>query len=128
MWEIACLQHSSESYTQVPTATFEVVDPNSYWVTPGLDCQTPSSQTLKAVSAETSANATSSELRTVAENQLTGVQDTDLFQGAGYGGMNFMQYRFWGILIRDGQRIASVKLNYDGTWTVESCLQDVPAA
>jgi hypothetical protein len=128
IWEIACLQRSSQSYKDVPTTRFEVVDPNSYWVTPGLDCQSPTSQTVKAVSEQTSTNATPGELRTAASNQLTGVQSTDVFQGAGYGGRIFKQYRYWGILIREGQRIASVKLNYDGTWTVESCVPDVTAA
>jgi hypothetical protein len=83
---------------------------------------------VKAVSEQTSTNATPGELRTAASNQLTGVQSTDVFQGAGYGGRIFKQYRYWGILIREGQRIASVKLNYDGTWTVESCVPDVTAA
>jgi hypothetical protein len=43
----------------------------------------------------------------------------------GYAGTDWKQWQYWGILVRDGQRIASVKLNYDRSWIVESCVPDV---
>jgi hypothetical protein len=64
-------------------------------------------------------------MRRHAEALLGGVQEMDVFQGAGYAGTQWKQWQYWGILARSDQRIAAVKLNYDGSWVVESCVPDV---
>ncbi len=125
-WVVGCIQHASQStYGDVPTAEFQVVDPRSFWVEPGLDCTSPTSErTGDHYSVDGAKNE--ENLRATAEAQLSGVQDTDVFQGAGYVGTDWIQWQYWGILVRDGQRIAAVKLNYDGAgMTVESCVPDV---
>jgi hypothetical protein len=124
-WVVGCIHTASQSYGDVPTARFQVVDPESFWVEPGLDCTSPTSQQVGAHVATAGAQD-EERLRAIAEAQLTGVQDADIFQSAGYAGTSWKEWLYWGILVRDGQRIAAVKLNYDGTgMTVESCVPDV---
>jgi len=122
---VACLETVGQSYSDVLTQEFEVIDPGQHWIEPGLDCDTPEVDApVSGGFEDVPDDRLFDELPTV----ISGLQPTDRFRGAGYEGTAWKLWRYWGIVIRNGERIASVKLGYADDLTIESCVPDVHPA
>ena len=116
---VACTA-DGESFGDVRSETFDVVDPNGYWIEPGLDCEHP-----RVEHADMYGEVSPSELPDLARAEVFGIETTDVYQGAGYGGDRFHAWDFWGIVVRHGNRVASVKVDHDRDITIESCVADI---
>ena len=118
-WLVGCIR-SGQDYRDVPTRSFEVVDPTGYWIQPGLDCDAPTVEQARVYG-----DVSDEEVPAVALSEITGVTESDTFGGAGYGGRNFHGWRYWGIVVRDGKRVASLKVGFNREITIESCVADI---
>ena len=119
-WLVACITGPGQDYRDVSTGSFDVVDPAGHWIEPGLDCASPEVELARVYE-----DVPDDELPAVALAEVTGIVETGVYGGAGYGGGNFKAWRYWGIVLRDGERVASLKVGFDRTITIESCVDSI---
>jgi hypothetical protein len=118
---VACSPGPRTSYWDVEFATFELIDPEGFWLESGVDCD------------ETTAveGRLGTEYRWIPyprlgahiEEAISGLIPRDVVRTEGYPkGPGSKLYLWDGLVIRDGARIAVMQLHWDGWLRGEACL------
>jgi hypothetical protein len=97
-------------------ASFEVVDPEGRFQSPALGCETSSRQ--EAVLDAHSPEGAGHEMW----DRLKGILDSDVVKPEGYAARpDWENSVFWGIVLREGEPVASLRIYYSGTLEVLTC-------
>ncbi len=118
---VACLPTNRASYWDVEFATFELIDPNGLWIEDGIDCP----ETTSSEGGVSPWPLMVSHLRLDEELRpdVSGLQVDDVLRPVGYPDSPGMKTALWnGLVVREGERVARVTLDFDGAMAVEACV------
>jgi hypothetical protein len=110
-FEVGCLEDDRQSYADVPTATFEVVDPNGYWVGFSADCDRAG---VREFAAYDGGGADYVDDPSAIRGTLTGLDEEDEVRLPGYvEGSGSKDGRY--VIVRDGRVIGHVFVGLSDT-------------
>lgn len=117
---VACLPTERSAYWDVKFATFELVDPEGFWLERGVDCSQTS--TTRRLVDPAFQDLSDGELAGELSGEVSGLGDEDGLRLAGYPeGPGSKSARWNGLVVRDGAREALVTLGFDDVLEVEAC-------
>lgn len=117
---VACLAGPRSAYWDVSFATFELIDPDELWITSGVDCDRTS--TGEARLGTEYRWVPYPQLAEHLEEGISGFVAGDVLRPVGYPrGPGSKLYLWDGLVIRDGERVATVELDWDGRIRAEVC-------
>jgi hypothetical protein len=117
---VACLSGPRSSYWDVEFGTFQLVDPHRLWLTSGVDCEETS--TAEGQLAVSDRWLPFPELVDRLERAIGGMAPGDVLRPEGYPDVHGSKlYRWEGLVVREGSRLAVVNVDWDGEIQLEAC-------
>ncbi len=119
---VACLSRPRSSYWDVEFGTFHLVDPHRLWLTSGVDCEKTS--TAEGQLAVSDRWLPFPELVDRLERAIGGMAPGDVLRPDGYPDVHGSKlYRWEGLVVREGFRLAVVNVDWDGEMQLEACTE-----